>query len=89
MSEQKQTTDHKVIQSFAEENKLKPARVKGTGNGSEGMIRLMQPSSPASDSDNLEEVSWNTWFEAFEKNDLALIFEKGDSKDFNKLVSRN
>lgn len=87
MSDQKQTTDHKAIQSFAEENNLKPARVKESSNGD--LIRLMQPSSPASENDKLEEISWNKWFEAFEENDLALVYEAGDSKDFNKLVSRN
>lgn len=89
MAEQTQTTDHKTIQSFADEHNLKPAKVEGTGNGNTGMIRLMQPGSSASETDNLEEISWNNWFKAFEDNDLALVYEKNGSGNFNKLVSRN
>jgi len=83
MSEEKKTTDHKAIQSFAEEHNLKPAAVKDNDE----LIRLMQPQSSASESDNLKEISWNDWFEAFEKNNLALVYGAGNS--FNKLVSRN
>lgn len=87
MAEQKHTIDHKAIQTFAEEHKLKPARVKGTDEEG-GIIRLMQPSSKQSESENLEEISWNEWFKAFENNELALIYQGGDSS-FNKLIDRN
>ncbi len=83
-----QTTDHNTIKKFAEDNKLKPARVEGTEE-SGGLIRLMQPSSSQSESDNLEEISWDEWFDAFDQNELALIYDGDGNKSFNKLVSRN
>jgi hypothetical protein len=43
--------------------------------------------------DTLEPISWDAWFEAFDKHNLALVYEEktasGQKSNFNKLVSRD
>ena len=87
MTEQKKTTDHAEIKNFAEKRDMKPAAVKtDASDGGQHLIRLMQPSSPQSQNENLNEISWNDWFEDFDKNKLALVYD--EENNFNKLVSR-
>ena len=89
MSDSRTTTDHDEIRRWAEERGGRPAAVAATGSGTDpGILRIAFPGRPQSDDDELEEISWNEWFEAFDANDLAFLYEaEGDSR-FNKLVSR-
>ena len=52
------------------------------------MIRLDFPGYSGADS--LEEISWDEWFEKFDENGLALIYQEktaeGQTSNFNKLV---
>jgi hypothetical protein len=42
--------------------------------------------------DQLEHVSWDEWFEIFDRNDLAFLYQErrsgGEDSTFFKLVSR-
>ena len=85
------TTDHEEIKRWAEERGAHPACVRGTGNkGDIGMIRLDFPGYSGADS--LEEISWDEFFEKFDENGLALIYQEktaaGEKSNFNKLVKR-
>lgn len=85
------TTNHDEIRRWAEARDAKPACVKGTGgSGDPGMIRLDFPGYSGSDS--LQHISWDEWFEAFDENGLALVYQDrtadGARSNFNKLVSR-
>lgn len=86
------TTDHEEIRSWAESRGAKPACVKGTGRkkGDIGMIRLDFPGYSGAGS--LLPISWEDWFESFDENGLALIYQDktaaGRKSNFNKLVSR-
>lgn len=87
----KTTTDHDVIQQWAEDRDGKPARVKATGkSGDPGILRIDFPGYSGKES--LEHIDWDTWFDWFDKNELALIYEEGERggepSRFNKLVSR-
>ena len=87
------TTDHDTIKTWAEDRGGKPAAVEATDDkGDTGMIRLMFPDSKDSESDNLTEISWDTWFEKFDEAGLALLYQEetadGAKSSFNKLVSR-
>lgn len=89
--ETRTTTDHDTIRSWAEERGARPACVKGTGSGGDpGIIRLDFPGYSGEAS--LEEIPWERWFEKFEDQRLALIYQEqarsGDDSNFNKLVSR-
>lgn len=86
------TIDHDTIRQWAEARKARPARVRGTGRDKDpGIIRLDFPGYSGADS--LEPISWEEWFDKFDKQGLALIYqdqtEQGQQSNFNKLVSRN
>jgi hypothetical protein len=82
------TTDLEEIREWAEANGGKPACIAGTGGkGDAGMLRLMFPDSPFADDEKLREMSWDDWGEAFEANELALIYQPENR--FNKIVARS
>lgn len=65
--------------------------MKGTGGkGDTGMIRLDFPGYSGEES--LQPISWDEWFEAFDRNNLAMVYEEtmasGQKSNFNKIVSR-
>jgi hypothetical protein len=89
MASSKTTTNHDEIRRWAEERGGRPAHVKSTGsNGDPGILRIdfQDPD------DDLEEISWDDWFKAFDENDLAFLYQDskqdGEQSTFNKLVSR-
>ena len=86
MTQSKTTTNHDTIRAWAEGRGGRPARVEGTGES--GILRL-----DFGDADeNLKEIDWETFFKAFEDNDLALIYQDrtsdGEISRFNKFVAR-
>ena len=81
------TTDHDRIRRWAEDKGGKPAAVKRTHSKEDvGIIRIMFPDVPQSEHEALAEISWDEFFEEFDKRNLALIFDP-DSL-FSKLVGR-
>ena len=85
------TTDHTEIRQWAERHGARPARVKGTGGPNDpGILRLDLPGDGPDP--NLEPISWEEWFRAFDENQLAFVYEDekaaGHPSTFNKLVSR-
>jgi hypothetical protein len=84
----KTTTDLDEIREWAEANGGKPACIGGTGgDGDPGMLRLMFPDSRFANDENLHEMTWEDWGDAFEANELALIYEPENR--FNKIVARS
>lgn len=86
------TTDHDTIRQWAEARGAHPACVRGTGSDKDpGIIRLDFPGY--SGEDKLEQISWDEWFDKFEDQGLALIYQdktsSGEQSNFNKLVSRD
>jgi hypothetical protein len=83
------TCDHDTIRRWAEARGAKPAQVTGTGNKQAGVLRL---DFPGYSGDRLETISWEKFFEKFDREDLCLIYQektaKGEKSNFNKIVSR-
>lgn len=56
------------------------------------MIRLEFPGAPNTREGSLEPLSWEEWFNEFDKKNLALLYEettaRGQKSNFNKIVSR-
>jgi hypothetical protein len=77
------TTDHEQIRKWAEKHGGRPAKVDTGGEG--GILRL----DFREKDENLEEISWNEFFEIFEENDLALLLSEEKASRFNKFVSRH
>src|SRR5579884_3131461 len=86
------TTDHEAIRKWVEARGGCPARVKRTGSGGDpGILRIDFPGFSGQQS--LESISWDEFFQWFDKNQLALIYQdrtsNGKQSRFNKLVSRD
>lgn len=88
-SQSETTTDHDEIRRWAEERGGRPARVKGTGNKKDtGILRLdFEPRD-----EDLEEISWEEFFEKFGKERLAFLYQEktadGKVSRFHKFVAR-
>jgi hypothetical protein len=87
----KTTTNHEEIRKWAAARGATPAHVKGTGGADDpGILRLDFPGY--SGNGKLEEISWEEFFEKFDEQDLALVYQEktadGEKSNFNKLVSR-
>ena len=81
----KTTTDHDEIRRWVEANNGHPARVKGTEPGGLLRIDFDEPE------ESLEEISWEEFFELFEQNNLAFLYQEesnGGANRFNKLIDR-
>ncbi len=82
------TTDHETIRRWTERKGGKPAAVERTHKrGDVGIIRIMFPDAPHSEHEALTEISWDEFFEEFEKRKLALLYDE-DSL-FSTLVGRD
>lgn len=88
-SEGNTTTDHDEIRRWAEERNAKPTRVRGTDDG--GILRFDMPGYDPGD--DLEEISWEEFFETFDDRGLALVYQEttadGEQSNFSKFVSRD
>lgn len=65
-----------------------PATVKRTRRGGQaaGILRIDFPGY--SGRETLKEISWDEWFDAFEENNLAFLYQDEKNSRFNKLISR-
>lgn len=91
MSSSNQTHDHNTIKKWVEERSGVPARVKGTSkNGDEGVLRIHFPEH--SDSNSLEQIEWEDFFNDFDKDKLDFLYQDkkadGETSTFHKFVER-
>lgn len=86
MAAAKTTTDHDEIRKWVEKNGGCPARVKATGRGKNdpGILRIDYPGF--SGQETLVKMDWDAWFDAFEENQLAFLYQPRSR--FSKLVAR-
>ena len=87
----KTTTNHDEIKRWVEERGGQPAVVKGTADkNSAGVLRIDYPGF--SGEDTLESITWEEFFEAFEENNLAFLYQDetkdGGESRFSKLIAR-
>jgi hypothetical protein len=90
-SQTKTTTDHDEIRSWVEEHSGRPVIVRDTRDDEGGgVLRIDFPGGAGED--ELKPVSWEDWFEVFERNDLAFLYQEqksgGGDSTFFKLVQR-
>jgi hypothetical protein len=91
MALSKTTRDHDTIRKWAEARGAQPAEVRGTHKGNQtGILRFCFPNARNRNDENLQEVSWDEFFEKFDQNGLELIFQEktagGAKSNFNKLI---
>ncbi|CAN5372541.1 hypothetical protein BH23BAC1_BH23BAC1_12350 [soil metagenome] len=91
MSKRITTYNHDEIKNWAEEKKGTPALVyKTKPEGTISTLAIDFEENPLTD-DTMEKISWEKFFELFEKKLLALQYEEGEKgeNDFEyKLVGR-
>jgi hypothetical protein len=81
------TTNHDKIRKWAQRHGGKPAAVASTHDENDvGIVRIMFPKSKQSEHSNLTEISWDEFFEEFDKRSLALVYDEDTM--FSKIVSR-
>jgi hypothetical protein len=88
MSEATTTTNHKIIRKWAEARGGRPSKVSNASDDG-GILRIdFGEKEP-----NLEEVSWDEFFEIFDDRELAFLHqdqtEAGKESRFNKFVTRH
>lgn len=91
MSASTTTTNHEEIQRWVEERGGHPARVKGTAEDkSSGVLVIDYPGY--SGKETLEHISWEEFFQGFEENNLAFLYQDemsgGKESRFSKLIAR-
>ncbi|MGK7390452.1 MAG: hypothetical protein ACNS60_08875 [Candidatus Cyclobacteriaceae bacterium M2_1C_046] len=86
MSQQKITTDHNKIKNWAEEHNGMPTVVKNTEKGpGAGLLRIHFEDSQDQD---LKKVSWDDFFDTFEKKNLAFLYQDEKESTFHKFIDR-
>lgn len=90
--ETKRTTDHNTIKEWVEERGGYPATVADTGDEENpGVLRIDFPGY--GDDSDLMHISWDAFFEKFEENELAMLYQtemrSGSESRFVKFVSRD
>ncbi len=83
------TTDHKKIQKWAEDREGKPAVVESTAKNGGGLLRI---NFPGYAEDNLKDITWDEFFEIFDKSDLEFLYQEelkdGSESRFFKFVNK-
>lgn len=88
MASAKATIDHDTIRHWVEQHGGCPAHVKSTGSKQDpGILRIDFPGFSGQQS--LEQISWDEFFESFDANELAFLYQDEDEGRFNKLVRRD
>jgi hypothetical protein len=88
--ESKTTTNHEEIQKWVEARGGRPAIVKGTKKGGSALLRIDYPGFEGEDT--LETIEWDEFFEIFDENKLAFLYQDktadGGQSRFSKFVER-
>lgn len=90
MADSNKTKDHETIKNWVIHRNGVPVKVEGTG-GKEGsgLLRIHFPEQ--SQESNLKKISWDEFFDIFDKNNLTFLYqdkkEGGEESTFNKFVA--
>lgn len=87
MSDTSKTTDHETIQSWALSHDGIPTVIEDTEDGpGQGVLRIHFPNN--SSDYNFNEISWEQFFQQFEDNGLAFLYQDKEDSTFHKFVNR-
>jgi hypothetical protein len=89
MSSAKTTTNHDEIRKWVEKHGGHPAVVAATENkGGGGLLRIDYDEPGGNDDDRLHRITWNEFFEIFDKNDIAFLYDPDGDSRFSKFVEK-
>jgi hypothetical protein len=91
MALSKTTQDHDEIRKWAESRGAVPADVASTESDDQtGILRFEFPKAKNANDSKLQEISWEDFFEKFDRSGLALVYQDvtadGKKSNFNKFV---
>jgi len=85
------TADRDEIRRWVEDHDGVPATVKTGDDDEVGVLRIDFPGGAGED--RLRHISWDDWFEKFEREGLAFLYQEhkasGEDSTFFKIVSRD
>jgi len=80
----KYTREHELIRAWAEARSGSPARVRSAGLRTDGATVLRIAFGPLPPT--WEPLDWDAFFQAFDENDLAFLYEENPGSRICKLV---
>ena len=90
MSTAKTTTNHDEIRRWVEKRGGHPAVVAATENDKRpgALLRIDYDEPGGNDDDRLHRISWNEFFDIFDKNDIAFLYDRQGDSRFSKFVQK-
>ena len=90
MSSAKTTTNHDEIRKWAEKRGGHPAVVSATESegGSSGLLRIDYDEPGGNDDDRLHRITWNEFFQIFDRNGIAFLYDPDSDSRFSKFVQK-
>lgn len=75
------TQDHEIIKNWAEARNGKPALIETDGN-SGGILKIRFDD----DEQELKGISWNEFFDIFDRENLTFLYDPEEDNRFNKFI---
>ena len=90
MSSAKTTTNHDEIRKWVEKRGGHPAVVSATESkgGGSGLLRIDYDEPGGNDDDRLHRITWNQFFEIFDRNGIAFLYDPDSDSRFSKFVQK-
>jgi hypothetical protein len=89
MSSAKTTTNHDEIRKWVEKRGGHPAVVSATENkGGGGLLRIDYDEAGGNDDDRLHRITWNEFFQIFDRNGIAFLYDPEGESRFSKFVQK-
>ena len=90
MSSATMTTNHDEIRKWVENRGGHPAVVADTENKGRGggLLRIDYDEPGGNDDDRLHRITWNAFFEIFDENDIAFLYDPDGESRFSKFVAK-
>lgn len=86
MADRKVTTDHEEIRQWVEDHDGRPAAVSDPNGSTNRAVKIFFPDQYVSDP--IEEITWDEFFNKFEEEDLAFMYQDDDDSRFFRIVER-
>ena len=90
MSSAKTTTNHEEIRKWVEKRGGHPAVVSATENNDRagGLLRIDYDEPGGNNDDRLHRITWNEFFDIFDKNGIAFLYDPDGDSRFSKFVQK-
>jgi hypothetical protein len=90
MSSARTTTNHDEIRQWVEKRGGKPAVVAKTESksGSGGVLRIDYDEPGGNDDDRLHRITWNEFFEIFDRSNIAFLYDPEVDSRFSKFIEK-